>query len=331
MSFRDLYRQADRSTGKPLVVAVSAMHSGTAATQGGNRMLRIACYVLWATVVCLMGVGCPSTDSTGARTTLYTTGSDTMIPFAAAWARAYDKAVVEVVGGGSRVGIQGLIRKTVDIANCSRQVTAGEIQLAYEHTGRVPKAHVVGYDAVAIYVARDNPLDEIHVDQLAKIFGKGASLTNWSQLGVTVPGCRKNRIVTVRRTDESGTHDVFRRKILGEGGAYELGGLSAQTSRDLVTLVSHVPCAIGYSSSVFKTAEVKVLKLKVDDAPGLLPAPANVRNGKYPLVRPLYMYTLGTPRGAVKEYLDWVLSESGQEILARLGEVPVSEMAPEGL
>lgn len=267
--------------------------------------------------------GC-SSSSSDPRPTLHDKGSDTMLPVAQAWADAYDRARVEVAAGGSCVGIGDLIEKKIDLARASRPATAAEIQKAYEETGKTLRPTMVGLDAIAVYVHATNPLEEISLEQLAAIFGENGKLNDWSQLGVTVPGCRDNRIVATRRDSNSGTHDVFQRRVLGEKGTFDPEAIEIMTSRDLVTLISYLPCSIGYGSLSYRTEEVKVLKVKVGDAPGVLPSPETVSSNAYPLARPLYIYTLGPPRRAAREYLDWILSPAGQTILRERGGVPLS-------
>lgn len=252
-----------------------------------------------------------------------------MFPVAAAWAEAYEDAVVVVDPGGSGTGIDALIDGTVDIALSSRPVTKEEIGRSYERRGRVPKAFLVGNDAVTVLVSKANPIEEISLERLAQVFGKGGSVTRWSQLGVTIPDCADDRIVTVRRSETSGTGDVFRRKVLGESGAYRDGTIRVETTRDLVTLIELLPCAIGYGGMGFRTDGVKVLRIATADGASVGPSGAAPRGpsgeAAYPLNRPLYMVTLGEPRAAVRAFIDWVLSEEGQKILVDLGEFPAAE------
>jgi ABC-type phosphate transport system substrate-binding protein len=122
----------------------------------------------------------------GAKTTIQVKGSDTMVNLAQAWAEAYKKVApdvnVEVAGGGSGQGIAALIKGTIDICNASRNMKPEEIEQAKKNTGKTPKEFVVGYDALAIYVHKDNPIQSISIDQLAGIFAEGGSLTKWSQM-----------------------------------------------------------------------------------------------------------------------------------------------------
>ncbi len=132
---------------------------------------------LWA----LMLSGCGSSDE-GVRME----GSDTMVNVAQAWAETYHathpEVMVQVSGGGSGVGIASLIDGKCDMANASRAMEAPEIQLCKQRRGVEPKQFVIGYDALAVYVAKDNPLDSISMEELAQIYGKDGKITKWSQL-----------------------------------------------------------------------------------------------------------------------------------------------------
>ncbi len=129
-----------------------------------------------------------STPAGGAKTTLQVKGSDTIVNLAQAWAEAYKKIAphveVEVSGGGSGQGIAALIKGTIDICNASRNMKSEEIEQAKKNTGKAPKEFVVGYDALAIYVHKNNPIQSISLDQLAQVYAEGGSVTKWSQLGV---------------------------------------------------------------------------------------------------------------------------------------------------
>jgi ABC-type phosphate transport system substrate-binding protein len=114
-------------------------------------------------------------------------GSDTMVQIAGAWAAAFMKNNPEVKiivqGGGSGRGIASLINGTTDLAIASREMEADEKQTAAEkHGGREVQEFVVGKDALGVYVHKDNPLDEISIEELAGIYGDGGTIVNWSQL-----------------------------------------------------------------------------------------------------------------------------------------------------
>jgi len=261
------------------------------------------------------------------KTVIQDTGSDTMVNLAQAWAEEYaavDPTVsVEVSGGGSGTGIAALSSGTVDIANCSRRFEQQEIDQAKKNTGKAPHEFMVGFDALAVYVNKNNPLNEITIDQLADIYAENGKLTKWSQLGVKMPD-GSDEIIRVSRQSNSGTYFYFREAILGKGRDFKLGSRDMQGSKDVVELVANTPSAIGYSGMGYNTPAVKQLKVAAKaGAPAYAPTVETTLNHTYPIARPLFMYTLGDPTGAVKKYLDWVNSDAGQKIVLTSGYVPL--------
>jgi phosphate transport system substrate-binding protein len=252
-----------------------------------------------------------------------------MVNLAQAWAEEYRKSrpdvSVQVSGGGSGVGIASLIGGVCDIANSSRKMQEKEKIRAEQNTGKVPKEIVVGLDALAVYIHKDNPLETISIAELAEIYGDAGTITNWAQLGVKNTACKSDEITRVSRQNNSGTYHYFREAVIGEGRDFKLGSIDQSGSKDVVALVSRTPCAIGYSGMGYKTDEVKWVKVsKVKGEPGVEPSVETASSGSYPIARPLFMYTLGEPTGAVKEFVDWTLSEEGQAVVLELGYVPLS-------
>jgi phosphate transport system substrate-binding protein len=261
------------------------------------------------------------------KTVIQDTGSDTMVNLAQAWAEQYasvDPSVsVEVSGGGSGTGIAALSSGTVDIANCSRRFEPEEIATAKKNTGKEPREFMVGFDALAVYVNKNNPLNEITIDQLAGIYAEGGKITKWSQLGVKMPS-GSDEIICVSRQSNSGTYFYFREAILGKGRDFRLGSRDMQGSKDVVELVANTPSAIGYSGMGYNTPAVKQLRVaKAEGQPAYAPTVETTLDHTYPIARPLFMYTLGEPSGAVKKYLDWVNSDAGQKIVLQSGYVPL--------
>ncbi len=256
------------------------------------------------------------------------TGSDTMVNLAQAWAEAYQKnhpdISAQVRGGGSGVGINALISGKVDIAPASRAMTEEEKSLAKEKTGQEPREYTVGRDALAVYVHKDNPLETITIDQLAGIFGEGGEIAHWKQLGVDDKACSGGEIVRIGRHNSSGTYVYFRESVLGDNRQYKQGTLAQDGSADVVNLVSKTPCAIGYSGmGYFRPGEVKMLKVSLAAGqPGVAPSLESALDGSYPILRPLYIYTLGEPTGALQEFIQWALGPEGQKIVEERGYVP---------
>ena len=216
-----------------------------------------------------------------------------------------------------------MINGTVDIANASRAMKETEIELA-KNRGQDPVQHIVGFDAVAVFVHSDNPAGTLTVEQLREIYGEGGAVTKWTDLGIEVPGCRDQTIVVVSRQNNSGTYAYFRRAVLGTAVEYRLGTRDMHGSKDVVELVENTPCAIGYSGLAYATDHVKMACIT---APGLdscvMPSVASASDGSYPIARPLFMYTNGEPAGRVKNYLDWIMSDAGQCIIVQKGYASV--------
>ena len=261
------------------------------------------------------------------RQVIQNKGSDTLVNVAQAWAEAYQEVdpvtVVAVSGGGSGTGIAALINGTVDIANASRAMKDKEIKLAKDG-GHDPIQHIVGYDALVVYLHADNPLTSISIEQLAEIYGDGGSYTNWTDLGVEVPGCEDQTIVVVSRQNNSGTYVYFRQTVLGKGD-FRLGTRDMHGSKDVVDLVENTPCAIGYSGLAYATDHIKLgCVSQQTGGPCTDPSVATASDGSYPIARPLFMYTNGEPSGYVGQYLNWIKSETGQCIILEKGYAPAT-------
>jgi phosphate transport system substrate-binding protein len=264
------------------------------------------------------------------RQVIQNKGSDTLVNVAQAWAEAYQavdpSVVVAVSGGGSGTGIAALINGTVDIANASRAMKDKEIQQARD-AGHDPVQHVVGFDALAVYLHADNPATSLSIPQLAEIYGDGGSYTRWTDLGLEVPGCQDQEIVVVSRQNNSGTYAYFRGTVLGKGRDYRLGTRDMHGSKDVVDLVEKTPCAIGYSGLAYATEHVKLACIEAEAGEGCIhPSVTTASDGSYPIARPLFMYTSGEPTGKIGEYLNWIKSDAGQCIILNKGYAPMKEV-----
>ena len=278
----------------------------------------------------LLAVSALAVNSAQARELIQNKGSDTLVNVAQAWAEAYPEVnpdvAVAVSGGGSGTGIAAMINGTVDIANASRKMKDKEIKMAEEH-GQHPVEHVVGYDALAVFINMNNPIDAMSLQQLADIFGRDPKVRNWADMDIKVPGCDSGEIVVVSRQNNSGTYAYFKETILGDHGKYRQGTLDMQGSKDVVDLVEKTPCAIGYSGLAYATEHVKKLCVAAETGgPCVEATVATASDHSYPIARPLFMYTNGEPQGAIKGYIDWVESDAGQCILLKKGYATVRDV-----
>ena len=290
-----------------------------------KRNILIACL---SSFFLLTILGCGSRQDSGQdSSTIRVEGSDTMVNLAQAWAEKYQteksEITIEISGGGSGVGISSLIQGLADMANASRKMKDKEIRRATNEFNLDPQEFTVGKDALAVYVHKDNPIEEITIAELNAIYGEGGTTSTWTELGMPVPGTANQQIVRVSRQNNSGTYAYFREYVLDDND-FKLGSIDLSGSADVVSMVEKTPGAIGYSGMGYATDGVKMLKVKIDaDSPSVAPTATNVTNGTYPIARPLLIYTPQTPTGIVKDYLDWILGETGQGIIAEMGYVPV--------
>ncbi len=282
-------------------------------------------------LVLVILTGCGRGGSNG-RTVIQNKGSDTIVNVALAWAEAYREVdpnvAVAVTGGGSGTGIASVINGTVDIANSSRRMKDEEIELAKKN-GQNPVEYVVGIDALAIFLHPSNPIKEISIAQLQDIYGESGSATKWTDIGVTVPGCKDQEIVRVSRQNNSGTYAYFQESVLGDGNDFRLGSRDMHGSKDVVDLVANTVCAIGYSGLAYANHEVAMPCVIKESGVCVAPSIETAISGEYRIARPLFMYTANEPTGEVKKYMDWVLGDVGQCLILEKGYAPVSPVSCE--
>jgi phosphate transport system substrate-binding protein len=282
------------------------------------------------TLIAVIAAGATFGVNAADRTVLQNKGSDTLVNVAQAWAEAYrdvaPDTAIAVSGGGSGTGIAAMINGTVDIANASRKMKNKEIKSAKEK-GQNPIEHVVGYDALAVFINSANPAKMLSFNQLKDIYIRDGKATKWSDLGLKVPGCDSDEIVVVSRQNNSGTYAYFRKAVLGKRGKFRQGTLDMHGSKDVVDLVEKTPCAIGYSGLAYATDHIKMACIaKEDGGECVNPSVKTASDRSYPIARPLFMYTNGEPQGAVKQYLDWIKSDEGQCILKNKGYAPARDV-----
>jgi len=248
-----------------------------------------------------------------------------MVNLGQAWAEKYmqDKAgdFVAITGGGSGTGFSSLISGTCDIAMSSRNIKEKEIAIA-KQKGINPCEIKVAMDGLAVVVNPKNPVMKLTIEQLAGIFtGK---ISNWKELGGL-----DSKIVILSREVNSGTHVYFKEHVLRRGdpnGKEEFapGALLLSSSQAIADEVAGNPAAIGYYGMGYISSKQKPIMVAKDEKSEYeAPTIENVVNGKYPISRPLFLYTNGQPQGLVKKFIDFVLSKEGQEIVLKTDFVPI--------
>jgi phosphate transport system substrate-binding protein len=252
-------------------------------------------------------------------------GSDTMVNLGQAWAEEFNKLHpdinVAVTGGGSGTGISSLLNGTCDIAETSRAMEDKEVKQAKEK-GIDPVQEIVALDGIAVVVNPKNPVKNLTMDQLRDIFI--GNTANWKAVG----GPDKE-IVLLSREVNSGTHIFFKEHVLRKGKSkgpeeFSPASLLMPSSQAIADEVSNNENAIGYYGMGYISPKQKIIAVAKDaSSPFVEPTIESVKNNTYPISRPLYMCTNGNPRGTVKEFIDFVYSKEGQEIVRKLDFVPI--------
>lgn len=203
---------------------------------------------------------------------------------------------------GSGTGIQEASEGKCDIGNSSRKLKDEEAEKL--------DATVVGLDGIALVVNPANKLEDITLQDLAKVYS--GEITNWKELG----GDDK-AIVVIGREDGSGTRDGFESIVMGDKEpkyAQEL-----ESTGSVINAVATTDGAIGYASLANVDETVKALKVG-----GIEATEENVKSGAYEVQRPFICATLKcSDNKLVKAYLDFILSEEGQALVLAQGAVPV--------
>jgi len=252
-------------------------------------------------------------------------GSDTMVNLGQAWAEEFMKKnpadFIAVTGGGSGTGLSSLISGTCDIAMASRNIKEKEISLANQG-GINPNEIKVALDGLVVVVNPNNPVSKLTIDQLARIFtGK---IVNWKELGG-----KDEKIVILSREVNSGTHVYFKEHVLRRNNPnskeeFAPRALLLSSSQAIADEVVGNSAAVGYYGMGYISAKQKPVAVAKDEqSEYVTPTIENVINGKYPISRPLFLYTNGVPEGLVKKFVDFTLSKEGQDIVLKTNFVPI--------
>lgn len=241
-------------------------------------------------------------------------GSTTVLPIAQAAAEAFmgKNASVDVTvrGGGSGVGIASLMDGICDIGDSSRSVKQEELDKAVSK-GKDLKSNMIALDGICVVIHPENKVTNLSLDQIKGIFtGK---ITDWSEVGGTA-----GKIVAVSRDSSSGTYEAFGELALKKEKVRS-DALMQASNQAVASIIESNSAAIGYIGLGYVTAGIKAVTVE-----GIPASKETVLSGKYPISRPLFMYTNGTPSGAVKDFISFIKSPEGQKIVEEQGFVALS-------
>jgi len=275
----------------------------------------------------------PYKRTSGVSGNINSIGSDTMNNLMALWGEAFQKmypnARIQIEGKGSSTAPPALISGTAQFGPMSRQMRATEIDQFESKFGYKPTEIRTAFDALAIYVNKDNPLEKITMAQADAVFSKtrrrgGKNVATWGDLGLTGDWAARPMSL-YGRNSASGTYGYFKEHML-KNGDYRDQVKEQPGSASVVQGVTEDRFGIGYSGIGYRTSGVKVLALAETDAFSS-GSYEDVKSGKYPLSRYLFVYINKAPGKPldplVKEYLKLILSREGQEVVLKDGYLPL--------
>ena len=250
-------------------------------------------------------------------------GSDTMLHLASNWAEhlmeVNPQIDISVTGGGSGTGFAALLNGTTDICIASRKIKTKELDQA-KGLGIEIKEFVVARDGIAIVVNKENPIDDLSIEQIGAIYT--GVFTNWNQVG----GPDKE-IIVLSRESSSGTYVFFQKRVMNKKD-YTPNALLMPSTSAIIQSVKQDKWAIGYVGlgyAMSASDQIKMLSVyEGNQINPIAPSVAAVKSGEYVVARPLNIYTNGEPQGLVKTIIDFCLSEEGQKIVGETGYVPVN-------
>ena len=272
--------------------------------------------------------------TSGVSGNINSVGSDTMNNMMTLWAESFSKLYpnikVQVEGKGSSTAPPSLIAGTAQFGPMSRAMRSTEIDQFEAKYGYKPTQIRTSYDALAVYVNKDNPIEKLTLAQVDAAFSKtrkrgGKAVTTWGDLGLT--GDWASRPISLYgRNSASGTYGFFKEHTL-KNGDYKDGVKEQPGSASVVQGVTEDRYGMGYSGIGYRTSGVKVVSL-AEAAAYSDGNYADVVSGKYPLNRFLYIYINRAPGKPldplVKEFVKFILSKEGQEVVVKDGYLPLS-------
>jgi len=282
------------------------------------KRLKTFCGALALTTAVL---GSATRPSFGQGRNITVKGSDTMVILGQRWAEVYMSkntgVTIQVTGGGSGTGIAALINGTCDIAESSRPMKDVEKEQVGQRRGKPAVEIPVALDGLAVYVNERNPVSELSLEQLKKIYS--GAVKNWKEVGG-----RDERIILYGRENNSGTYVYFKEHVLENADYYPTTQTLPGTAA-VINAVARDPRGIGYGGIAYGKG-IKHLRVKKDaSSPAVDPTMENVVSGAYPISRYLYWYLAGQPSGDLKKLVDWVMAKDGQAVVENVGYYPLPE------
>jgi phosphate transport system substrate-binding protein len=270
--------------------------------------------------------------------TVISIGSDTLANLMNFWSEAFKKlhpnVTFQIEAKGSATAPPALTAGKSMLGPMSRTMEAAEEEAFEAKHGFKPTRIDVALDCVAVWVHKDNPVKGLTLAQLDSIFSKTrksgfSDISNWGQAGVSDAGWADQPISLYGRNSESGTYKFFKEKVLGKTGDYKDTVKTQPGSAGVVQAIGTDKLGVGYSGIGYRTSDVRTVPLaKTENDKPVEPTFENALNKTYPLGRALNIYIAKKPgeplQPVIKEFLKFVLSKQGQEIVIKdgFGQMP---------
>lgn len=282
--------------------------------------------------------------TSGVSGNLNSVGSDTLANLMTLWAEGFQKQYpnvrIQIEAKGSSTAPPALIAGTSQIGPMSREMKSDEIDAFEKKYGYKPTLVKVAIDALAVYVNKDTPIEQLTIQQVDGIFSKGRAcggkaINTWGDAGVKDPKWASKPISLYGRNSASGTYGFFKEHALCKGD-YKDTVKEQPGSASVVQGVTEDVFGMGYSGIGYKTSGVKTLRIGKTAAAGYFGTDAEtVLSGKYPLSRFLFLYINQAPSKPldplVREFIKYILSQEGQQVVVKDGFLPIpAKIAQEG-
>ncbi len=231
-------------------------------------------------------------------------GSTSVLGLMEELASNYEDLPVEVQGGGSSVGVQGVVNGTFDLGMASRELKASETEVV---------GTPIAYDGIVVITHPDNPLQDLSLDQVKAIFtGK---ITNWQELGGA-----DSEIAVIAREEGSGTRGAFEEIVDFDSSELVSNSQIQKTTGGVIQGISNNKQAIGYISLGSVSELIKPLSIN-----GVEASAANIKNDSYALYRPFLIVTNNEATSKHEAYIDYLLSDEAQVIVSANGFVSIEK------
>lgn len=236
-------------------------------------------------------------------------GSTSVQPYAEIlaeeFALLYPDSEIDIQGGGSAAGITAAESGTADIGMSSRSLKDKELERGLWWIE-------IARDGLAVIVHPQNKVNDLTFDQICDIYA--GKVLNWSEVGG-----RDAKIHLIAREEGSGTRSAFE-ELLMKDERITPKAIVQNSNGSVKQLVSNDQNAIGFISLGLVNDQIKALALN-----GVEATHDNIVNGTYELYRPFVFVAKSEPTGPAKKFVDFILSDEGQTIMAKKGLIPATE------